>query len=284
VNDQRADKEFEAFLTGESELADRYRELGREEPPPELDACILAEARNAAKVRRLRFGPRGGWLKPVALAATVLLSFSLVMNLVNESPVRYQQVVTESTETRARLNVEQAAKRPRAPETKRTMSNLPSAVVAEDRDIAVEERAPAIQEMRIQADTELVEMAMVARSEVRSIDRDAALLIVAEYVAAADMEAGTARTGAPAMERQAMREAEGARPAVRGLVATDRVTSAGDERQPDEDSDDDPESLLRDIERLNAGGSGAAAGTLLDAFLARYPDHPVSVKIRQQGY
>ena len=52
----------------------------------------------------------------------------------------------------------------------------------------------------------------------------------------------------------------------------------------DKKTEDDPESVLRDIERLKAGGESAAAGTLLDEFLVRYPDHPVSVKIRQQGY
>lgn len=41
-------------------------------------------------------GPRGGWLKPAALAATVLLSFSLVMNIVIDVPPRYEQVGSDA--------------------------------------------------------------------------------------------------------------------------------------------------------------------------------------------
>ena len=81
------------------------------------------------------------------------------------------------------------------------------------------------------------------------------------------------------MERELIRKAERVQPAMPGSVEADEY-----EHQPDDAldyvPDDNPDSLLRDIERL---GASAEASTLLDEFLARYPDHPVSVKIRQLG-
>jgi hypothetical protein len=284
VTDQKQDKEFEVFLTGESELADRYTELGREEPPPELDAQILAEARNAAKVHRVEFGPRGGWLKPVALAATVLLSLSLVMNIIVDTPVRFEQVVTQSTKTDIRPDAEFALEELRSlPEKKNIAPVLPAATVARDRDMVVEEQALVARKLPAGSADDIPQSIQMAEPGVRSINRDAALLVVALYVAAAD----SGRVESDVMEREFMRKAEGAQPAMQGSLAADRVTAAADEHQPDDVfehvSDDNPESLLRDIERLNASGASAEAGTLLDEFLTRYPDHPVSVKIRQQG-
>ena len=83
------------------------------------------------------------------------------------------------------------------------------------------------------------------------------------------------------MESQFMPKAERTRSTLAG-------SAAGDEPQFDEDIKDDPgsnpDSLLRDIERLNVSGANAEAGALLNVFLARYPDHPVSIKIRQQEF
>jgi len=284
VTDQNQDKEFEAFLAGESELADRYTEMGQEEPPPALDAQILAEAHNAAKVHRVEFGPRGGWLKPIALAATVLLSLSLVMNIIVDTPVRFEQVVTESAKTDILPDAEFAVEELRSlPEKKNTISNLPAATVARDRDRVVEEQALVARKLRAGSAGEMAQSTQPAEPGVRSIDRDAALLVVARYVAEAD----SGRVESDMMERELMRKAEHVRPAMPGSVAADRVTAAGDERKPDDAPehapDDNPESLLRDIERLSASGASAEAGMLLDEFLIRYPDHPVSVKIRQQG-
>lgn len=68
---------FERFLTRESGLNRLYRDLPAEEPPAHLDQAILAAAHRAissrpASVSRLR------WQAPFALAATVLLTASLV--------------------------------------------------------------------------------------------------------------------------------------------------------------------------------------------------------------
>jgi len=303
VTEQREDKEFEAFLAGESELADRYTALGSEEPPSELDAHILAAARNAAKIRRIQFGPRGGWLKPVALAATVLLAFSLVMNVVIDSPTRDEQVITELMETTGRHDADVGVREMRSlVKNERAQFDQPTAsspltMVAEDRESAIEEITVAVKKLEIQDNAEPVSL---ARSGAFSMDPEAALLIVAKYVAAAGMETGVGRAEAEAdaMEQEGVRKAARAQKDIPASVAADQITVSGklseypgDEYPGDNFKDsaengyeDNGESLLRDIERLSATGDTIAAVARLDEFLVRYPDHPVSIRIHQQGY
>lgn len=78
MNERPHDNDFEEFLAGQSDLTESYRKLGSVEPPADLDARILAEARRAASPRR-RFRP---WRrKPVyALAAVLVLGLSAVVS------------------------------------------------------------------------------------------------------------------------------------------------------------------------------------------------------------
>jgi hypothetical protein len=66
----------------DEKLAERYRALGREEPPAELDASILAASRRAAGARpRLR-----RWALPLSLAAVIVLSVTVTLQFERERP------------------------------------------------------------------------------------------------------------------------------------------------------------------------------------------------------
>lgn len=84
------DRELEDFLAGRHPVGHAYREGSENETaPPELDAAILAAARDAVRrpvVRRPR------WIQPVALAATLVLGVSVLMNLWREPQTREQIV------------------------------------------------------------------------------------------------------------------------------------------------------------------------------------------------
>lgn len=58
----------------------RYRELANEEPPPSLDAAIVAHARRAV----LR--PRSRWTGPVSIAAVLVLAVGITLRLQHEEP------------------------------------------------------------------------------------------------------------------------------------------------------------------------------------------------------
>lgn len=63
----------------EARLADLYRRVARETPPPELDAAILSHARRAAEMPT--YGPMRRWALPMSIAAVVLLSVGIVLQL-----------------------------------------------------------------------------------------------------------------------------------------------------------------------------------------------------------
>ncbi len=66
-------------IEGLEPIAQAYRRVGEGEPPSAVDATVRARAREAARRRRA-----SAWTLPAALAATVLIAFSLVLNLQQE--------------------------------------------------------------------------------------------------------------------------------------------------------------------------------------------------------
>ncbi len=77
---KRVDRELGRYLQRKSVLSRAYSETPGEEPPPELDATILAEARRAVRDRpRLVPTPFArNWVVPASLAAILVLTVGLV--------------------------------------------------------------------------------------------------------------------------------------------------------------------------------------------------------------
>lgn len=64
-------------------MAARYRELARDEPPPALDAAILAASRRAVGSRP---GGAARWAGPVSIAAVLVLGLSISLRMQVEQP------------------------------------------------------------------------------------------------------------------------------------------------------------------------------------------------------
>lgn len=79
------DRELERYLKRQDALSRAYAELKAERPSPVLDQAILKQAHDALRdlprARRMHFR---GWPALAAIAATVVLSFALVMRVVLE--------------------------------------------------------------------------------------------------------------------------------------------------------------------------------------------------------
>ncbi len=70
-------------------VSQRYRELGREEPPPELDAAILAASRRAGELHPAPLvAPTGRlrWYFPLAAAAIIVLAVAVTLHVEQQQP------------------------------------------------------------------------------------------------------------------------------------------------------------------------------------------------------
>jgi hypothetical protein len=87
-------KALDEYLKGHSDVSQRYRELGGESVPPELDRRVLAAAREAVANEGAK-GARSWlrWSAPIALAASVVLVLTVVLEsgLQKDTPVPAKQ-------------------------------------------------------------------------------------------------------------------------------------------------------------------------------------------------
>lgn len=92
------DRELDDFLAGKHPVGRAYREVSEHETAPrELDDAILRMAREHAAPKADAVTPRRRprWVQPVALAATLALSLSVLINIWREPSLRQQAVPIE---------------------------------------------------------------------------------------------------------------------------------------------------------------------------------------------
>lgn len=260
MNQPGDDKEFQAYLDGDSAESRHYADLGAEEPPPEVDARILAEAERAVKVERPS-DHRAPPFKSFAWAAVVVLSFSLVLNILFREPV-VDEIPTvgmpagrpvepgppESLEMRREAEPE--AKRSDdagGPGPRKLEPLTASARVAEQREpeSATAGRADSPAE---EADLSGAMADLAAANDTGPGDR--ALRVVADY-------AGATRT-APSK-------------------------AAPDRPGPASPANEEAEAMLAHVLELHEAGDDDAALAVLAEFRERHPDHPVSRELAELG-
>ena len=135
-------KALDEYLKGGSEISQRYRELGRDDVPPELDRRVLDEARTA--VASGSGGRSRSWLRwsaPIALAASVVLVVTVVIESgVQENPsVVTQPVSADKVRAEPQREAEEyrleeqvvAAERTKQEQPRQFAAEPPAAIVPE---------------------------------------------------------------------------------------------------------------------------------------------------------
>jgi hypothetical protein len=300
-------KALDEYLKRDSDLSARYRELGGDGVPPELDRRVLAAARDAVAnegARRSRSWLR--WSAPLALAASVVLVVTVVLE--------------------GGLQDQKSAALPQAPAEVRQEPNLePAAVVSDDKANAVDERK-LVDELRKQQDMasrsnaparnappparefapppaplEAPASSSVAKAEAERMEKSAApvrevvvtgarrdeqqlatspvTVVTQEDVAAAAQpapEADSSRTVQEVVITGQRRRAAGRAVGPRTTISSGSVRN--DARPaPDEQADrSDPKAWLEEIRQMRRNGKTADADREWLRFREAFPDFPVA--------
>ena len=241
------DEEFEAFLRQRSVLSGGRRVAQQLEPSRDLDDIVLSQARQAIQSGpplRVYRSPR--WALPVALAATLLLSMSIVLN-VSLNARRQSQALQEVPQAKAGTGaktdvVASSVAAPAAPPA--ATAPTPPAEVAETAVDAARSAppAPALEVPAAPAAREAMREAKVAAA---TGSRD---------LASGSLSAPASETGAAARE-----------PGMQSLNSF--AAAAG--------LDQDPKAWLQWITALRSQGRTAEADAQLRRFRAAYPDFAV---------
>lgn len=257
MNERRHDGDFEDFLAGRSDLSDSYRRLGAVEPPAELDARILEEARRAIRPRR----SRSWWRTPgLALATVLVLGLSVI---VSRQAMWYDAIMLEEDAATPVQGTPVAAPTSKgAPaESEVPLPAAPPGLATQTREVTASGRQQT-------GGTSETAGAVTARSDMAaSAERDT-FRQTGEASALSGSQPPEAIEMQKAEERSHLRRAPGGasdQPALRSYSPTDSDISAIPARSADQ--------WLTRIEAMIEQGATDDARKELLRFREAYPDH-----------
>ena len=212
------------------------------QPPAELDRIVVDQARRALRQYAAvpeRVFPLHQWGLPLALAATLVLSFTLVLQLGGPSPTQVAQTATPAT-AEVTVDAAPAAAPPAAMQLESRLSG---------RVDAAEAVAPAPR--RRAAPAAVADVGAVAKT-------------MNEAPVQARAEAVYDSAAAPAVAAESAK------------MASPAAGAASRETRSDLAARDDPEAWFQHIQRLRVAGQAAAADRELALLHQRYPDYVIA--------
>ena len=251
------DAELEAFLKRRSPMYRRLSDIDHAEPSLEIDRLVLNRAREAIETpsqppmyRTTR------WALPVGLAATILIAFTVVLNIDRHDARTAASSASPAANATARPQAAEPSVARVAPVRESAPADQPQVLsdsfeARRDAKVAKKAEAPAV---------------LAKRSEAPQGPDAAGKSTAAEHSSASDRYLASSNALAPNMSvppppSAAARAPQAAAEAQSGAVASSDPHATA-------------ESWLREIKRLRAAGKTADADRELAAFRQAYPTHP----------
>lgn len=238
-------REFDRYLQGGSGLSKLYKDTATEEPPPELDAAILARARDeTVRLPRRGHGPFSrSWFVPASVAAVLVLAVGLITFM-------YEQGGT-----------------PFAPEPVPPMEKKMPAAQTEELDRLLRDAPPQGEKGALRETTPKQEPSPARKGAVTPQE--------AAGAASTTPAAAPAPSARPSpVEEQELKQERFEVPEKAGR--SDRLVPAA-KSAADTLS---PEAWLRHIAELRKQGKLSEAEASLEAFRKRYPDYPIETILK----
>ena len=239
------DPQFEDFLRRRSPMHRRLSDFDHAEPSLELDRLVLSRAREAIEVPAQPPYRATRWAMPVGLAATILIAFTIVLNVGRHernadkrvgSPVTAPTAAAAPAESVAQVDATAPMMAAEA-----SAASPPHDAFAEPQQARRERKAETIASARTdQPAPAVAQLAGKVAAPATESDMAPAAPVTLRSERALASNAQLARAAAPAAERA---------------------------------SHPDAETWLREISRLRAEGKTAAAERELVAFRRAYPSH-----------
>lgn len=250
-----------------------YRSLPREEPPPALDAAILAAARSSVDMRvRIR------WAKPAAIAAVLVLSVGVTLRVAEEKPDAQLQPVAPPV------------KAPAAPPPTAKATDQPAPPVI----AALPERAPASKtrmQSRPEEKHEAVQSSAESRADVASSlprpeDRtpEPVERVPAPSAApSAPVPSENVFVPSPRADRAQSPPAPSAGTSGAPSALAERsATRSAARRAAPADASESPEAWLKRIVELRAQGRDREADESLAEFRRQHPGYVIAPDLLQK--
>jgi len=223
----------------DKDVSRRYRELGREEPPPSLDAQIRAEARGALETHAAPLVPPTGrrrWYFPVAAAAVIVLAVAVTTQIEREQPA--ETVATAPEAKKEAVVVEEKPKAAEAPAPRQSKAQ----------PLEKRKEPPALAEPRAFVEAPKDQAVAGASSGIRSQE---------------DFSRDNRASPAPAAAPAALPERRLQADAISSVTARAKL------------AEEKPEAWLERIAELRRQGKHDEADKELAEFRKRYPDYKI---------
>lgn len=253
----------------DDKLLRRYRELSRDEPPPAIDAAILAASRRAVASRP--------WSKrlagPVSIAAVLVLAVGVTLNMQREQP----GVEVAAPEPKYTVTPSAAPEAtPPEPQAAPPADAFKSDALARKSEPSPAPKIPAERALKKEAASAPAPVATVApRPEPRAFSAPPAPETTAAPPAPALAPSGAARAPQPEAqppERSAMKQSAVGELRAKRELADAAVPSRQASAVP---ALPDPAAELERIARLRGEGRHEEADKALEAFFRKHPDYRI---------
>jgi hypothetical protein len=287
---------FDEYLKRDSALSKNYKDATQETVPLALDQKILMQARDAVNDKKVITPPSWWmkWNKPLALAASLMLAFTVMYRIGHQS---IEDLATPATTLKEKIA---------------TATNAPATVVVPQKEAAADAQSkPALNGMVFA--NEQPPASITARAEPSTVASSAperrretppiAGVLAAAPVMAAPASASTIvadKEAAKAAEPLPKREADfvdsitahdiGQLPDRRVAEPLQRVPGVKIDRSNARDAKDtgdansDPEALLQHIRELREQGKKRQADKAWKQFQKNFPDYAVAADDAARGY
>jgi hypothetical protein len=247
------------------ELSRIYKDAGMPEPPQQMDEAILAASRRAAASRPRLAPSQWVWRSriPVALAATVLLSFTVTLMVLHDARELDSEPLAkkpETTEERGKSAPSPAPKARAAPQTdNRGNRGAESLALAEGPDAS----RPGFVRDAPSEPARSAPDSLATRQRAQDSPDPGKARAARESMAAA--QPAPAAPSAPAAAASPRRET--------ALQRSDAASGQAGGVAGSEAKERRPKQWIEDIRRLKAQGKTQEADRELAEFKRRYPEH-----------